>query len=157
MGRGGRDPVERRPHQHPLSHPLAEAVRRALPDPLPPRAPQYLALLERRFAALDETARGGSPPRDALGLSRPERALARAFLRPLEGTWHDGDENRLRGHLDRWNRTGDSRQAARALLEAAGALVASAARAETLWFYLWEMESMLESVAAHESPRRGGR
>jgi hypothetical protein len=55
----------------------------------------------------------------------------------------------VRGYLDRWTVAGGdaSSAAARALVEAAEALPAMGARAEALWFYLWEMESMLESVA----------
>jgi hypothetical protein len=103
-------------------------------------------------------ATGRVVSRAALGLGREERALARRFLRALEGTWHDGDENRVRGHLDHWRQAGEAGAgAARALLEAAGALSAAGARAETLWFYLWEMETMLESVAApSRRPRPGG-
>ena len=85
---------------------------------------------------------------EALGLGVRDRALARRFLGPLHAAWHDGDENLVRGYLDRWTVAGGdaSSTAARALLEAAEALPMGA-RAEALWFYLWEMESMLESVA----------
>ena len=114
-------------------------------------------MLERRLTAIGSVAAGRPVTRAALGLARADRALARRFLRPLEGTWHDGDENRVRAHLDRWMREDDARGApARALLEAADALAASDARAETLWFYLWEMESVLESVAAWATAIRGG-
>lgn len=37
--------------------------------------------------------------------------------------------------------------AARGLVEAAGALARIAPRPETLWFYLWEMESLLSGLA----------
>jgi hypothetical protein len=87
-----------------------------------------------------------------------DRKLASGFLEPFEATWHDGDENLVRGYLDRWVRPGGDAGvlAARALLDAAGALAAFGARAEALWFYLWQMESMLESVAARSRPGRGG-
>ena len=98
--------------------------------------------------ALSESARGRAVPAEALGLRPADRILARGFLRPLEATWHDGDENLVRGYLDRWTGAGEQAPAAaRALLEAAQALPAMGARAEALWFYLWEMESMLESIA----------
>lgn len=56
----------------------------------------------------------------------------------------------MRGYLDRWVRAGDppGPAAARALVEAATALAHIGARPQAVWFYLWEMESMLESVAA---------
>lgn len=95
---------------------------------------------------------------EALGTRARDRALARRFLRPLEASWHDGDENLVRGYLDRWARAGEDAgpATARSLLAAADALGGSGAGPPTLWFYLWEMESMLESLAARSGPRRGG-
>jgi hypothetical protein len=129
-----------------------------MPEPAPPRSADYLALLERRLAALSLRARGQAVSDEALGMRAKDRALARRFLRPLEDAWHDGDENLVRGYLDRWAREGEDAGAAtaRSLLAAADALAGSGARAPTLWFYLWEMESVLESVAARSRPRRGG-
>jgi hypothetical protein len=87
--------------------------------------------------------------RTALGLGARDRALARRFLRPRQATWHDGDENLVRGHLDRWLRPGDNAAvvAAQSLLAAADALVSGHARPEALWFFLWELESMLPPLA----------
>lgn len=129
-----------------------------MPKPAPPRSADYLALLERRLAALSLRARGQAVSDAALGTRAKDRALARRFLRPLESAWHDGDENLVRGYLDRWVREGEDAGAAtaRSLLAAADALAGSGARAPTLWFYLWEMESVLESLAARSGPRRGG-
>jgi hypothetical protein len=129
-----------------------------MPEPAPPRSADYLALLERRLAALAHRARGLPVSNEALGTRARDRALARRFLRPLEATWHDGDENLVRGYLDRWSREGEDTGAAtaRSLLAAADELAGSGARAATLWFFLWEMESVLESLAARSGPRRGG-
>jgi len=66
-----------------------------------------------------------------------------------EGDWQDGDENLVRGYLDRWER-GDGRAAAaraRSLLECASALAAIGAPPGALWFFLWEMESILAGLA----------
>jgi len=81
---------------------------------------------------------------DAELRSRLERLLA-----SHEGAWDDGDENLVRGYLDRWIPQGDDPlvAAARGLSEAAVALAGLRARPETLWFFLWEMESMLAAVA----------
>jgi hypothetical protein len=81
-------------------------------------------------------------------------ALARRFLRPLVGTWDDGDENLVRGYLDRWVAAGADpvRAAARGLAEAAAALAAIESRPATLWFLLWELESVLSSFVADKPP-----
>jgi len=73
----------------------------------------------------------------------------RRFLASHEGAWDDGDENLVRGYLDRWIPQGDDPLVAAAggLSEAAVALAGLRARPETLWFFLWEMESMLAAVA----------
>lgn len=81
----------------------------------------------------------------SLGLARRDRALARRVLRALEARWHDGDENLVRGLLDRWT-SGDGGETARRLLEAAAELARIEARAEAWWFYLWELESVLALV-----------
>ncbi|MBI3931861.1 MAG: hypothetical protein HY317_00470 [Acidobacteria bacterium] len=136
----------------PRRHPLVAAVRRALPRPRPESATAFLALLDRRLRRLASVTGG---PRGA-GWNEPaaSRALARRFLEPLEGTWDDGDENLVRGYLDRWVAAGEDaeRAAAGGLLEAAGALSRIEARAGTLWFFLWEMESVLRAFVA-DKPR----
>jgi len=55
----------------------------------------------------------------------------------------------VRGYLDRWTGRDEEGLAgtARALHEAAGALGAMRARPETVWFFLWEMESVLSALA----------
>lgn len=123
----------------PPRHPLTDAVRQALRRP-GTEARRYLALLDRRLAALA----AGRP----LRASASERALARRFLARVTGCWDDGDENLVRGHLDRWRRpgAGAAQDASQALLEAAEALSRIAARPGTLWFFLWEMESMLRGL-----------
>jgi hypothetical protein len=141
-----------------VSHPLTRAVARTLPRPRSPLATRYLALLDRRLTRADRLAAG-------LGVAgraetRANRALARAFLRRYEGAWSDGDENLVRGHLDGWHRNGVSRvvEAARALSTCARTLAAIEPPPSTLWFFLWEMESMLESGAFVNHPKvPGGR
>lgn len=141
-----------------MNHPLTRAVARALPQPRPPLATRYLALLDRRLTRADRLAAGlGAPGRPE---TRASRTLARRFLRPYEGAWSDGDENLVRGHLDLWHRNGVSPvvEAARALSTCARALAAIAPPPSTLWFFLWEMESMLESGAFVNRPNvPGGR
>ena len=86
----------------------------------------------------------------ALGLLKADRSLARRALGPLEARWHDGDENLVRGLLDRWMPSAGEATAAviaRRLLEAAAELARIDARPETWWFFLWEMESVLALVA----------
>lgn len=84
----------------------------------------------------------------ALGLGGRDRVRARRVLRDIEARWDDGDENLVRGTLDRWT----SREAApapdvaRRLLQAAGELARIDARAPAWWFFLWEMESLLALV-----------
>jgi hypothetical protein len=106
-------------------------------------------LLARRFAALESRARGGTVTTRALGLAKDDRGLARRALRRLEARWHDGDENLVRGLLDRWLRPGETPAdvAARRLLDAAAELARIEARPEAWWFFLWEMESVLGLVA----------
>lgn len=129
-----------------MRHVLTAAVAEALPHPFSPAAAAYLDLLDQRLAAVeaiaDGTAEGGLAEEPAA------RALARRFLSPLEGTWDDGDENLVRGYLDRWARPGEdpARETARRLTEAARALVRIEARPATFWYFLWQLESMLESL-----------
>jgi hypothetical protein len=140
----------------PPRHPLTSAVRHALPRPLERGAEGYLRLLDRRLASLARVAAGdagGAAAAGPAGLTGAERKLARRFLSPREGDWQDGDENLVRGYLDRWQR-GDDRGAAapaRALLECASALAAMSAPPGALWFFLWEMESILAGLAAADN------
>lgn len=108
----------------------------------------YLELLPQRLAAVAAIAKGGAPDAAAARFSRADRAVARAFLRPREATWHDGDENLVRGHLDAWVRGADDRRraAATGLLSAADALAVMRPRPETLWCYLWHLESQLAGL-----------
>jgi hypothetical protein len=91
-------------------------------------------------------ARGGAVPR--VHLEAPRAAL-RTLLEPLEGRWHDGDENLVRGLLEGWAGVEADRPAAVAarLLAAGEELLYIAARREAWWFYVWEMESLLALVA----------
>jgi hypothetical protein len=134
-----------------VKNPLIAAVRRTLPRPLSPMSRRYLRLLDRRLAALAVVAEGGRTA--ALAESSASHALARRFLEPLEGLWDDGDEELVRGYVDRWLREGEDpqRAAARALVTAARELAGLETRRETLWFFLWELESVLESVAAERA------
>lgn len=134
-------------------HPLVASVRRALRRPSP-AAESYLALLQRRLGSLARLAQEGRDPAADLGLRSSDRALARRFLRSRHGSWTDGDENLVRGWLDRWEPAGTGlADRARAILEAADALAAIEARPQTLWFFLWELESMLAAVSVLESRR----
>ena len=131
-----------------MKNPLIAAVRRTLPRPLSPTSRRYLSLLERRLAGLAVVAEGGRT--EALAESSASHALARRFLEPLAGLWDDGDEDLVRGYVDRWLREGEDpqRAAAQALVTAARELAGLETRRETLWFFLWELESVLETVAS---------
>ena len=121
------------------------AVRAALPRS-GAGSEAYLGLLGRRLAALEEWSRA---PRSAPLHRRPgDLRVSRRFLEPREGTWDDGDENLVRGSLDRWQRSDadPARAAAAALAQTARSLAGLHARPETLWFFLWEMESMLAGL-----------
>jgi hypothetical protein len=130
-------------------HPLTTTLRRVLRDDRTAMASGYLALLDDRLAALGTLAAGGALGAGDLRVHPADRALARRFLAAHEGAWDDGDENLVRGFLDRWQRVGDDAvtATARGLTEAAAALGGMRARPETLWFFLWEMESVLAALA----------
>jgi len=127
---------------------LTLAVERCLERPLPPTTQRYLELLDRRLADL-EAGHACRP-------SAADRALARRFLAPLEGRWDDGDEGLVRDQLDGWPARGEdaSGQARTGLLRAARTLAALQVRPATLWFFLWEMESVLAALAPR-GPRKG--
>lgn len=137
----------------PPRHPFTSLLRRTLPRPLDPSAKSYLRLLDRRFVVLARIA-GGADAGDAEWVERREdRRLARRFLARPEAAWHDGDENLVRGYLDRWEGQVGARSApgpkaarARGLLEAASALSAIGPPPGALWFFLWEMESVLAGL-----------
>jgi hypothetical protein len=131
----------------PPRHPFTAAVRRALPRPLDRGAKGFLRLLDRRFVTLASIVAGHARGAEA-GLRSADRALARRFLEPREGDWHDGEENLVRGYLDRWDTGAHPRDAepARALLDGASALAAIGAPPGALWFFLWEMESILAGL-----------
>jgi hypothetical protein len=124
-------------------------VRRALRGDRTDVTRDYLALLDDRLAALGDLADQGRLASGDLRLAPADRALARRFLAAREGGWDDGDENLVRGFLDRWIRQAEDplTAAARGLTEAAAALASMRARPETLWFFLWELESVLSTLA----------
>jgi len=139
----------------PPRHAFTAAVRRALPHPLDRAAERYLRLLDRRFAALAHVANGGAG--GALpGLQPADRALTRRYLAARKAEWHDGDENLVRGHLDRWDRGArpGAAEPARALLDGASALAAIGAPPGALWFFLWEMESILAGLFPADKDER---
>ena len=109
----------------------------------------YLALLDDRLATLSALAAGRPAETGGLRTAPADRALARRFLSAHRREWDDGDENLVRGFLDRWTREGDDPlvATARGLSEAADALGAMRARPETIWFFLWELESVLSALA----------
>jgi hypothetical protein len=122
------------------SHPLIARVREAL-GPRLADDETYVLLLARRLARLEEWARGGAD--ESWHETRAERALGRDFVRQREACWSDGDENLIREWLDPWLPASvalDRRATAQHLLAAAGRLAEIDARAETLWFFLWEVE-----------------
>lgn len=126
-------------------------MRRALPAGRIRGAGPFIDLLARRLLALEAVAAGRAR---AVRERATDRARARRFLAPLEGTWDDGDENLVRGFLDRWQRPGEEGVArARGLLHAAGELAGIGPRPATLWFFLWEMESILRGLAPGPGPR----
>ena len=96
----------------------------------PGEGEDYLALLAQRLTALASGAFPNSTVR--------ERRLARAFLRSRMA-WHDGDENLVRG----WIEAGRD-DPGRALVHAADELTRIHPRPETIWFYLWLLESELD-------------
>ena len=122
-------------------------MRRTLRRPLDRSAETYLNLLDRRFSALARVAAGEAVGSRA-GLKAADRALARRHLAAREGEWDDGHENLVRGYLDRWERAslGSAAATARALLDGASRLAAIGAPAGALWFFLWEMESILAGL-----------
>lgn len=130
-------------------HPLTAALRGLLGAERAGQARDYLALLDDRLEALAALADGRPLVHGDLRTSPADRAVARRFLASHEGAWNDGDENLVRGYLDRWVQAGDDplAAAARGLSEAAVALAGLRAGPETVWFFLWEMESMLAAIA----------
>ena len=131
-------------------HPFTGALRRMLGAAArAEQARDYLALLDDRLEALAALAAGGALAQGDLRTSPADRAVARRFLASHEGAWDDGDENLVRGYLDRWVRPDDDPLAvtARGLSAAANALAGLRARPETVWFFLWEMESVLAAIA----------
>jgi hypothetical protein len=124
-------------------------VERALPRRDRSLDEPYLALLDERLAALRALASGGNAAHDGLRVAPADRALARRFLSAHRYDWNDGDENLVRGFVDGWTKEGEDPVAAvaRGLSEAAAALGAMRARPETLWFFLWELESVLAALA----------
>lgn len=138
-------------------HPLTIAVRRALPRPPPAGAADYIRNLDRRLEVLAGVARGKAGGLGRLRRELPARVNARRFPRGLEGTWDDGDENLVRGYLDRWVPHGEDpvRAAARSLTEAALALGRMQARPEALWFFLWEMESLVSEMVERVADKPG--
>ena len=129
-------------------HPLVERLRLSLGPAASGNEP-LLEALGGRLAALQALAAGRRP--DWSG-ERQARAVTRRFLRRREGRWHDGDENLVRGLLDRWQGPGEdaARATAAALLETAARLARAEARPETLWFFLWELQSLLAGLAPEE-------
>jgi hypothetical protein len=131
----------------PPRHPFTVAVRRTLSRPLDPAAQRYLRLLDRRFAALARIAARAEASLAAAGMRPEDRALARRFL--ARRSWHDGDENLVRGYLDRWEKGAGgegSAERARGVLEGASALGGIGPPPGALWFFLWEMESVLAGL-----------
>ena len=130
-------------------HRLTAAVQRALGRRDRSASEPYLVLLDERLAALSDLAAGRACEAAGLRVAAADRALARRFLSAHRYDWDDGDENLVRGYLDRWTKEDEDplTAAARGLSEAADALGAMRARPETIWFFLWELESVLSGLA----------
>ena len=105
----------------------------------------YLALLDRRLVALASVAAALPATLGDLGLSAADLAVARRFLRPREASWHDGDENLVRAHVEARGADSPARQARR-LLDTADLIARIAPRVETVWCFLWLMEAALPSL-----------
>jgi hypothetical protein len=138
------DQERRRTRTRARPHPLVAKVRRALPRPR--AAAGFLSLLERRLRGLEAVASGADAKR-LVGGPRDE-ARARRFLAARRDAWDDGDETLVRAYVDGWTRRGEdtSRAAVRRLAAAARTLAALEVRPQTLWFFLWEMESILKGL-----------
>ncbi|MGE5126819.1 MAG: response regulator [Betaproteobacteria bacterium] len=123
-------------------------ARRSLARVEPGDSRRYVALIAARLGSLASVADGLAPARD-LAPTPVERRLARRVAAAIEGEWDDGDENLVRGWLDRRRTAGEEPgpAAARALLAAARALVQIRPRPATVRFFLWEMESILAGLA----------
>lgn len=111
----------------------------------------YLAGLAERLALVERLLGAGGEPASA-ELRRLARAsrLTRRVLRRIEGAWHDGDENRVRGHLDGFVRAGESRTLAalRGVREAADDLASAEAGPGAVRFLLFALESAFADLAA---------
>lgn len=105
----------------------------------------FLPGLERRLTRL--AAWTGDPR--SLTQTAGEHLAARRFLASVEGSWDDGDETLVRDFLDHWSPCDDDGAgAAQAMLEAAATLARLQTRPQTLWFFLWEMQSICDGLAA---------
>jgi hypothetical protein len=130
------------------THPLIARVRDALGSTLL-EDEAYVQLLARRLARLEKITRGNAD--ESWHETRAEQALGRDFVRQREACWSDGDENLIREWLDPWlpaSVARDRRATAQRLLTAAGRLAQIDARAETLWFFLWELEGRLATLSS---------
>lgn len=110
----------------------------------------YLAGLAGRLALVARLlASGGEPPRAELRRLAGDARLLRRLLRRIEGAWHDGDENRVREHLDGFVRAGESRTLAalRGVREAASDLVAAEAGPGAVRFLIFALESTFADLA----------
>jgi hypothetical protein len=137
----------------PPRHPFTAAVRATLPRPLDAASRRVLELVDRRFAVIARIAEGAPGRAAEAGMARPDRALTRRFFARRQ--WNDGDENLVRGHLDRWEKgagAGHAAARAQAVLEAAAALGRIGAPPGARWFFLWEMESVLAGLFEADKP-----
>lgn len=128
-----------------MPHPLVATVEAAIAPPLRRVGERFLPVLERRLAGLADRVGDHS----VLAQTSVERQAARQFLASVEGSWDDGDEALVRGLLDRWSpRDADGVAEAEGVLEAAGALARLHTRPQTIWFFLWEMQSICDGLAS---------
>jgi CheY-like chemotaxis protein len=130
-----------------------ELASRALERVSPQARRRYLELLAARLSTLRAATRG-AVARSWVRPSDAERRLARRVLRQIEGEWDDGDENLVRGWLDRWGtELSEPGAAARALLECVQQLTRIEPRPATIRFFLWEMESVLSGLLESAPPQ----
>ncbi len=134
-----------------MRHDFLSLARRALEPADAGAARAYLDRLPGRLERLAAVARHRLEPA-SLAPTAVQRDETRRVLHSIEGDWHDGDENLVRGWLDCWHCGSDPAAVARTLLDALDAIERIEPGPGTLRFFLWELESVLAGL--DERPER---